>query len=60
MVKKKGLSSCVCAQPKVTDEDGWKRFCLGDVINQSTSSYHTDTETDPAIDYNKVLRVFVF
>lgn len=45
---------CVFEQPKVTDEDGWRRFCLGETIHQATSS-NTDAETDPAIDYSKVV-----
>lgn len=46
---------CVFEQPKVTDEDGWRRFCLGETIHQATSSCNTEAETDPAIDYSKVV-----
>ncbi|XP_060938844.1 gem-associated protein 2 [Limanda limanda] len=38
--------------PKVTDEEGWKRFCLGEVIYLGTSS--CDTDAEPALDYSKV------
>ncbi|XP_070698650.1 gem-associated protein 2 [Pempheris klunzingeri] len=40
--------------PKLTDEDGWKRFCLGETVYQGTSSCHTDAEPEPALDYSKV------
>ncbi|TNM95658.1 hypothetical protein fugu_016741 [Takifugu bimaculatus] len=40
--------------PKVTDEDGWRRFCLGETVHLETSSCHTEAETGPGIDYNKV------
>ncbi|XP_067470817.1 gem-associated protein 2 [Thunnus thynnus] len=40
--------------PKLTDEEGWKRFCLGEKIYLGTSSCHTDAEPEPALDYSKV------
>uniref|UniRef100_A0A3P8RTQ7 Gem-associated protein 2 n=1 Tax=Amphiprion percula TaxID=161767 RepID=A0A3P8RTQ7_AMPPE len=38
--------------PKLTDEEGWKRFCLGEKVYLGSSSGHTDAE--PAVDYSKV------
>ncbi|XP_071389116.1 gem-associated protein 2 isoform X1 [Centroberyx affinis] len=38
--------------PKLTDEEGWKRFCLGEKVYLGTSS--CDADTDPALDYSKV------
>uniref|UniRef100_A0A3P9BLJ3 Gem-associated protein 2 n=1 Tax=Maylandia zebra TaxID=106582 RepID=A0A3P9BLJ3_9CICH len=32
--------------PKLTDEEGWKRFCLGEKVYLGTSSSHTDAEPD--------------
>lgn len=40
--------------PKLTDEEGWKRFCLGEKVYLGSSSCLTDTDTEPALDYNKV------
>lgn len=40
--------------PKLTDEEGWKRFCLGETVYLGTSSSHTDTDPEPALDYSKV------
>ncbi|XP_051252200.1 gem-associated protein 2 [Dicentrarchus labrax] len=40
--------------PKLTDEEGWKRFCLGETVYLGTSSCHTDAEPEPALDYSKV------
>ncbi|XP_040916807.1 gem-associated protein 2 [Toxotes jaculatrix] len=40
--------------PKLTDEEGWKKFCLGENIYLGTSSCDTDTEPQPALDYSKV------
>lgn len=40
--------------PNVTDEEGWKRFCLGETVYQGSSSCPTDAEPEPALDYNKV------
>lgn len=53
------LSFYVCVfvlQPKLTDEEGWKRFCLGEKVYLGTSSCHTDAEPEPALDYSKVVR----
>ncbi|XP_059209544.1 gem-associated protein 2 [Centropristis striata] len=36
--------------PKLTDEEGWKRFCLGEKVYLG----HTDAEPEPALDYSKV------
>ncbi|KAM3842850.1 gem-associated protein 2 [Diretmus argenteus] len=38
--------------PELTDEDGWKRFCLGERVYCDVSS--SDTDQDPALDYSKV------
>lgn len=38
--------------PKQTDDEGWKRFCLGERVYQGTC--HTDADPDPALDYNKL------
>ncbi|XP_068436603.1 gem-associated protein 2 [Clinocottus analis] len=40
--------------PNLTDEEGWKRFCLGETICLDTASCHTDAETKPTLDYSKV------
>lgn len=40
--------------PKQTDEEGWKRFCLGEKVYLGTSSSHTDAEPEPALDYSKM------
>lgn len=41
--------------PKLTDEKGWMRFCLGEMVYLGTSSCHTDAEPEPALDYSKTL-----
>lgn len=48
-------------QPKLTDEEGWKRFCLGEKIYQGASSGFADQDTDqePALDYSKVLKLVI-
>lgn len=40
--------------PKLTDEKGWMRFCLGETVYLGTSSCHTDAKPEPALDYSKV------
>uniref|UniRef100_A0A3Q1CHM3 Gem-associated protein 2 n=2 Tax=Amphiprion ocellaris TaxID=80972 RepID=A0A3Q1CHM3_AMPOC len=40
--------------PKLTDEEGWKRFCLGEKVYLGSSSGHTDADAEPAVDYSKV------
>lgn len=40
--------------PKLTDEEGWKRFCLGEKIYLGASSDHTDAEPELALDYSKM------
>ncbi|XP_069392431.1 gem-associated protein 2 [Paralichthys olivaceus] len=40
--------------PKLTDEEGWKRFCLGEVVYLGTPSCDTAAEPEPALDYSKV------
>ncbi|XP_041827826.1 gem-associated protein 2 [Melanotaenia boesemani] len=40
--------------PRLTDEEGWKRFCLGERVYQGSSSCLTDSDQDPALDYSKV------
>ena len=48
---------CVCVpQPKLTDEEGWKRFCLGEMVYLGTSS--SPAEPEPALDYSKVASMF--
>ncbi|XP_044022504.1 gem-associated protein 2 isoform X4 [Siniperca chuatsi] len=39
--------------PKQTDEEGWKRFCLGETVYLGTSSCQTDAKPEPALDYSK-------
>lgn len=36
--------------PKLTDEEGWKIFCLGEKVYLG----HTDAEPEPVLDYTKV------
>ncbi|XP_036981111.1 gem-associated protein 2 isoform X1 [Acanthopagrus latus] len=38
--------------PKLTDEEGWKRFCLGEMVYLGISS--SPAEPEPALDYSKV------
>ncbi|KAM9842144.1 gem-associated protein 2 [Aulostomus maculatus] len=40
--------------PKLTDEDGWKRFCLGEQVYLGSSSCNSGAEPEPALDYKKV------
>uniref|UniRef100_A0A1A8JZM1 Gem-associated protein 2 n=1 Tax=Nothobranchius kuhntae TaxID=321403 RepID=A0A1A8JZM1_NOTKU len=40
--------------PRLTDEEGWKRFCLGENVYQGTSSGPTDAHQEPALDYGKM------
>ncbi|XP_060919370.1 gem-associated protein 2 [Labrus mixtus] len=40
--------------PKLTDEEGWKRFCLGETVYLGTSSCQTNAEPEPALDYSKI------
>ncbi|XP_062413157.1 gem-associated protein 2 isoform X2 [Pungitius pungitius] len=40
--------------PTLTDEEGWKRFCLGETVYLGSSSSNTDEEAEPALDYTKV------
>lgn len=40
--------------PQPTDEEGWKRFCLGETVCLGSSTGNTDPEPGPALDYNKV------
>lgn len=40
--------------PKVTDEEGWRRFCLGEKICLGTPSCHTDADPAPQLDYSQV------
>lgn len=53
------LNVCFVPQPKLTDEEGWKRFCLGDKVFLGTSSCDTDTEPEPALNFTKVVRMFL-
>lgn len=47
-------------QPRLTDEEGWKRFCLGEKIGLGTSSSHTDAQPEPALDYSKVIEMSIY
>lgn len=51
------LCTCLCGllQPKLTDEEGWKRFCLGETVCAGASSCRTDAEPEPQLDYSKVV-----
>lgn len=40
--------------PKQTDEEGWKKFCLGEKVYLGSSSCHTEEDSEPALDYTKV------
>ncbi|KAM4540431.1 gem-associated protein 2 [Fundulus diaphanus] len=41
--------------PKLTDEEGWKRFCLGEKTYPGPSACGlTDADQEPALDYSKV------
>ncbi|XP_034419309.1 gem-associated protein 2 [Cyclopterus lumpus] len=40
--------------PNLTDEEGWKRFCLGEAVCLDNASCHTDAGPEPALDYSKV------
>uniref|UniRef100_A0A3P9NP64 Gem-associated protein 2 n=1 Tax=Poecilia reticulata TaxID=8081 RepID=A0A3P9NP64_POERE len=37
--------------PKLTDEEGWKRFCLGETYLGSSTSGLTEADQEPALDY---------
>lgn len=49
------LGFCVL-QPKLTDEEGWKRFCLGECVYMGASSV---TQIESALDYKKVGEQFM-
>ncbi|XP_026209653.1 gem-associated protein 2 [Anabas testudineus] len=40
--------------PKLTDEEGWKKFCLGEEVYLGTLSCDTEPEAEPALDFTKV------
>ncbi|KAM6917347.1 gem-associated protein 2 [Lycodopsis pacificus] len=40
--------------PELTDEEGWKRFCLGKTVYAGASSGQTEAEPEPLLDYSKV------
>ncbi|XP_028298356.1 gem-associated protein 2 [Gouania willdenowi] len=41
--------------PKLTDDEGWKRFCLGEFVYQGSSSHcGTRPDPEPELDYTKV------
>ncbi|XP_008315000.1 gem-associated protein 2 [Cynoglossus semilaevis] len=40
--------------PDLTDEEGWKRFCLGERVCVGDSICDTEVEAEPGVDYNKV------
>ncbi|XP_014883505.1 gem-associated protein 2 isoform X2 [Poecilia latipinna] len=53
--KKLKKTQTVNASPKLTDEEGWKRFCLGETTYLgSSSSRLTEADQEPALDYSKV------
>ncbi|XP_016518204.1 gem-associated protein 2 isoform X2 [Poecilia formosa] len=53
--KKLKKTQTVNASPKLTDEEGWKRFCLGEkTYLGSSSSRLTEADQEPALDYSKV------
>ncbi|XP_014851226.1 PREDICTED: gem-associated protein 2 isoform X2 [Poecilia mexicana] len=53
--KKLKKTQTVNASPKLTDEEGWKRFCLGEkTYLGSSSSILTEADQEPALDYSKV------
>lgn len=43
-------------QPDLTDEEGWKRFCLGERVCVGDSTCDTEVEAEPGVDYNKVVQ----
>lgn len=49
------LFKCDVLQPKLTDEEGWKKFCLGERIYLGASACSTDAEPEAELDYSKVL-----
>ncbi|XP_068195093.1 gem-associated protein 2 isoform X1 [Antennarius striatus] len=40
--------------PKINDEDGWKRFCLGEMVYPGRSSCQSEAEAEPVLDYRRV------
>ncbi|XP_077431381.1 gem-associated protein 2 [Vanacampus margaritifer] len=40
--------------PKQADEEGWKRFCLGELLYQGTFSCPAEADADAGLDYSKV------
>lgn len=40
--------------PKLTDEEGWRRFCLGQRVCLGTAYSHTDEDPEPELDYSQV------
>lgn len=48
------LYAVVYLQPKQTDEEGWKQFCLGERVSQGTLSSHADADAEAGLDYSKV------
>lgn len=45
------------SQPTLTDEQGWKRFCLGEkTFLGPSSSSPADEGQEPALDYRKVVK----
>lgn len=49
----KALKYLFFSQPKLTDEKGWKRFCLGEKTYLGSS----EADQEPALDYSKVVKL---
>ncbi|KAF7651095.1 hypothetical protein LDENG_00116100 [Lucifuga dentata] len=49
-----GESSNTKFNPKQNDEEGWKRFCLGETVYLGACQADADPNPEPALDYNKV------
>lgn len=51
-----GIDKPVCVQPKMDDEEGWKRFCLGESLYLGSHFDQGDSDA-PGVNYVKVSRV---
>lgn len=40
--------------PRLTDEEGWRRFCLGERVCLGTAFSHTDADPAPELDYSQI------
>lgn len=43
------------SQPKLADEEGWKRFCIGGTVYKATTAIKPDPDPNSALDYRKVV-----